>query len=201
MNQFLYQNGFADAGAAEKSDLAAFGIRLQKVDDLNARLQNFGRRFLLGKGRRFAVNVPTRDIFIHGCAAVDRVAEHAEQASEGRGTDGNTNAVSGRFDRKPARKSFASRKHNAAHGVMPDVLCYLHMLHRSVYGHGQFFVQSRELFVFVKRNVDDRTRYFFDFSRHEREPPFCFRQSRISRCLLAPAEISVISCVMALCRT
>ena len=56
VNQFLHQDGFADAGAAEQTDLAAAGIGAKQVDNLDAGLQNFRRRQLFLKGRRSAVN-------------------------------------------------------------------------------------------------------------------------------------------------
>ena len=36
VDEFHDQNGLADAGAAEQADLAALGVRRQKVDDLDA---------------------------------------------------------------------------------------------------------------------------------------------------------------------
>ena len=54
VDQLLHQHGFANAGAAEQTDLAAAGIRAKQVDDLDAGFQNFRRRqlFLKGLARR-----------------------------------------------------------------------------------------------------------------------------------------------------
>ena len=44
VDEFLNQHRFAHASAAEQADLAALGIGLQQVDDLDARFQNFHGR-------------------------------------------------------------------------------------------------------------------------------------------------------------
>lgn len=49
VNQFHNQNGFADTGAAEQTDFAAFGIRFKQIDYFNAGGQNFRIGGLLGK--------------------------------------------------------------------------------------------------------------------------------------------------------
>ena len=51
VDQLHDQHGLADAGAAEEADLAALGVGRQKVDDLDARLEDLGVRRLLGIGR------------------------------------------------------------------------------------------------------------------------------------------------------
>ncbi len=45
VNQFQNQNCFADARAAEEADLSALHIRLHQVDDLDAGLKHFERRW------------------------------------------------------------------------------------------------------------------------------------------------------------
>jgi hypothetical protein len=52
VDQFLNQHGLADARAAEQADLAAFGVRRQQIDDLDAGDKNFRFGRLLGIGRR-----------------------------------------------------------------------------------------------------------------------------------------------------
>ena len=58
VNQLLNKYGLADTGAAEQTNLAALGIRREQVDDLDAGLENLGRRVLLCKIRRRTVDGP-----------------------------------------------------------------------------------------------------------------------------------------------
>ena len=51
-------DGLADAGAAEQADLAALQVRLEQVDDLDARLEHLQLGGLLFERRRRAVNRP-----------------------------------------------------------------------------------------------------------------------------------------------
>ena len=53
VDQFLDDDGLADAGAAEQADLAAAEIRLEQVDDLDAGLEHFEPGgLILERGRR-----------------------------------------------------------------------------------------------------------------------------------------------------
>ena len=52
-DEFLDDDGLADAGAAEDADLAAFGERADQVDDLDAGLEDLGLgRLLVERGSR-----------------------------------------------------------------------------------------------------------------------------------------------------
>ena len=59
VDQLLDQDGLAHAGAAEQADLAALGVWLDEVDDLDARFQNVGGGHLLGKAGGGTVNAPS----------------------------------------------------------------------------------------------------------------------------------------------
>src|SRR5207253_10144193 len=52
------QNGLANSGSPEKTDLATLGVRLEKVDDFDARLEHLDLRGLVLEFRRLAVNRP-----------------------------------------------------------------------------------------------------------------------------------------------
>ena len=56
VDQFLNDDGLADARAAEQADLAAAQVRLDQVDDLDAGLEHFEARGLLFERGRRAVN-------------------------------------------------------------------------------------------------------------------------------------------------
>ena len=49
-------DGLADTGAAEESDLAALAVRLKQIDDLDPGLQDFGPGFLIFQLRGGTVN-------------------------------------------------------------------------------------------------------------------------------------------------
>ena len=57
-DQLLNQDCFSDARAAKQTDFSALGIRRQKINNLDARLQNLRDRALILKWRRIPVNTP-----------------------------------------------------------------------------------------------------------------------------------------------
>ena len=56
VDQFLNDDGLADAGAAEQADLAALRVGRQQVDDLDAGDENFRLGRLIGEQRRLGVD-------------------------------------------------------------------------------------------------------------------------------------------------
>src|SRR5690606_18970653 len=50
------ENGLADAGATEEADLATFAVRREKVDDLDAGLEDFDLGALIREARGLAVD-------------------------------------------------------------------------------------------------------------------------------------------------
>ena len=58
VDQLEDENGLADAGAAEEAGLAALGVRLEQVDDLDAGLEHLDAGGLLVERRRLAVDRP-----------------------------------------------------------------------------------------------------------------------------------------------
>ncbi len=81
VDQFHDQDRLADAGAAEKADLAALGIGADQVDDLDAGLQDLRCGDLVLKGRGGTVDRPA--LFRVGSGhIVDRIAQEVEHASQ-----------------------------------------------------------------------------------------------------------------------
>ena len=196
VDQFLNQHGFAHASAAEQTHLAALGVGLQQVDDLNARFQNFHRRALLGKGRGLAVNGPAFRACGHGRAAVDGIAQHIEHPAQHIAAHRHADALTVRCHFHAARQIFRGRQHDAAHRVVPHLLRHFHHAALAVDADGQRFPDMRQL-SFLKFHVHDRARNGDNFSNiHDSLPcARCFCRFRF--CARAPAETSVISCVMA----
>ena len=58
LDQLLDQHCLTYAGASEKTDLTALGVRSQKVDNLDSGLQDLHCRTLLFKAGRISVNHP-----------------------------------------------------------------------------------------------------------------------------------------------
>ena len=80
-DQLLDEHRLADAGAAEESDLAAARVRRHQIDDFDARFEDARRRILILELGSRPVNRPHRGGF-HRFVAVDRLAEHVENASQ-----------------------------------------------------------------------------------------------------------------------
>ena len=217
VNQLLNEHGLADTGAAEQTDLAAFGIRRKQIDDLDTGLENLSCRVLLGKRRRSTVNGPLfRCVYI--TLFVDRLTEHVEHASKGRFTDRRFDRAAGGQHLIAAADALARGEHDAAHGVAADVLCDLHHARLSVRCNGKRFIYLRQAAA-VKSNVHNRTCYLYHgtFAFHSNFLTFYARlpsaRKRTVRVGIGrrgcgvsaalpcvPPTISVISCVMADCR-
>ncbi len=83
VDELLDEHRLAHAGAAEEADLAALHVGGEQVDDLDAGLEDLLGRVELVEGGGVAVDRPALgrgDV----AALVDGVAEHVEDAAEGR---------------------------------------------------------------------------------------------------------------------
>ena len=81
VDQFLNENCFADASAAEQSDLAAFEKRLDQINNFYAGLEHFGARSLFVKQRCRAMNgMPL--LALNRAEIVDRLANHIHDAAQ-----------------------------------------------------------------------------------------------------------------------
>ena len=192
VDQLLNQHRFADARAAEQADLAALGVRLKQVDDLDARLENLHGGALLLKGGRLAVDAALGGIGRHVVAAVDRLAEDVEHAPERRLADGHLNRAPRGAHSHAAGETVAPGEHDAAHGVLADMLGDLHHALDAITLDGERLFHLRQM-PGLELDVHNGAGDLHDGS--------CFQFAHASflclrRCALAPAEISVISCVM-----
>ena len=115
-------DGLADAGAAEEPDLAALQVRLEQVDDLDARLEHlqFGR--LLLERRRRAVNRPPL-LRRHGAIRkVHRLAEHVHDATERLGPDGHRDGPAEILGLHAALQAVGRLHRDRADAVLAQVL-------------------------------------------------------------------------------
>ena len=192
VDEFLNEHRLADARAAEQTDLAALGIGFQKIDHFDPRLQDLHGGRLIDEIGRLSVDLPPLLRF-DGSAAVNGLAQYVEHASERAGADGHADPAAVRSHLHAAGKPLAACKHDAAHRVALDVARDLHDARFAVHFDAQRLAQSGKLSLF-KCDVHDRTRNAHDGSRTH-------FVSSLPFCACAPAETSVISCVIAPCRT
>ena len=197
VDQLLDQDGLAHAGAAEEADLAAPGVGLQQVDDLDAGLEDLDGGADLVKAGGLAVDAPPLGALRDGLAAVDGLAQHVEHASQSGGADGDGDGAARRGDGHAAAQPLASGHEDAAHGVSADVLADLHDALLPLVPGQQDLADAGQL-ACLETDVHHGPGYLYDRALIHAGPPSFLR---LLRWAFAPAEISVISCVMELCRS
>ena len=121
VDQFHDENGFADAGAAEEADLAAFGIRREQIDDLDAGDENLRFRRLILESRRRLMN-GTRGLRLDGPCFIDRLADDVHDAPERFIADGHCDGCPGIDDFLAAHETFGRVHRDRAHRVFAQVL-------------------------------------------------------------------------------
>ena len=81
IDQLLNNDGFADAGAAERADFSAFRKRTDEIDDFYSSFQNRSLHVLLGEIRCLAMNrIAFREF--NRAAIVNRIARDVKEAAE-----------------------------------------------------------------------------------------------------------------------
>ena len=190
VDELLDEHRLADARAAEEADLAALCVGFQKIDDLDARFEQLHGGRLLFEGGRAAVDGPM--LFrLDGLSAVDGLAEDVEHPAERPLAHGHFDGAAFGNDFHAAGEPFAAAQHDAADGVPFDVPRRLHDELPSARSDGERFADARK-FPLFECDVDDGA-----LDAHD--DAFCHMLSPF--CAAAPAETSVISCVIAPWRT
>ena len=126
-DEFLDDDGLADAGAAVGPDFAAFHKGGNQVENLDAGFQNLHRLALVVERGRVAVDGPAQRGF-HRPQVVQRGAGDVEQAAQGFGADGDGYAGAGVGDFHAPGQAVGGAQGQAAHPVVADVL--LHFQHQ-----------------------------------------------------------------------
>src|ERR1035437_57657 len=121
VDEFLNDDGLADAGAAEQTDFAAAQVRLDQIDDLDAGLEHFEARGLLFKRRRRAVNGIAflgvdRSHFVH------RFADHVEHAPQRLRAHRHHHGMPQADGLHAAHQAFGGLQRDGAHAPFADVL-------------------------------------------------------------------------------
>ena len=145
VNQLLNQHRLAHAGAAEQANFTPSGVGLQKVNDLDACLQNFYRGALFLKGGGAAVDGLEGGALGQGTAAVNGLTQHVEHAAQGGLPHGHLNGVAGDVYRQPAGQPLAGGEHDAAHRAPAHVLGHLHHPQSAVKLYGELLPQLGQL--------------------------------------------------------
>ncbi len=113
-DQFQDQEGLADAGPAEQPDFTAAAEGHEQVDDLDAGLEQFLFRKLVGKRGRRPVDRPV--VGGHDRSGiVDRLAEHVEQPARDRLPDRHLDGRAGRDRFGSPDQPVGRRKRDTAH--------------------------------------------------------------------------------------
>ena len=121
VDQFHDQHGLADAGATEEADLAAFGIGRQKIDDLDARLEDLGIRRLFGIGRGRLMD--GAGAFRRDRAGfVDGLADDVHDPAERTFADWHQDGLAGVGHGLAAGQALGHVHGDAAHGVLAEML-------------------------------------------------------------------------------
>ena len=115
------QNGFADAGAAEQTNLTALGIRCDQVNNLDARFKDLCRGFLLIISRRIAVNRPALHI-LRSRQVIHRITQKIEDAAEAFFAHRHSDRRSRIHGFDAAGKTVRTAHGNTADNVISDML-------------------------------------------------------------------------------
>ena len=122
-NEFLDDDGLADAGAAERANLTATRERCDQVDDLEACLKDLDVRLLLVERRRRPMDRhPRAGNFTE---AVERLTEDVEEAAQRAFTRRNGDGTTRVYSLGSAPKAISGVHCQAAHPVVAEELLYL----------------------------------------------------------------------------
>jgi hypothetical protein len=121
VDQFLNQDGLADTGTTEQSNLTTSGVRGQQVDDLDTGLQDFGGGGLVNEGRRIGVDGRHLDTFDRA-SLVDGLTDDVHDSTEGLGTDGDGDGRTGVDDLLASDETIGTLHGDASDSVLTQVL-------------------------------------------------------------------------------
>src|SRR5699024_5598270 len=115
-DHLLDQNGLADTGTTEQTDLPALDVRRQQVDDLHAGLEDLRLTLELVERRRLAVDAPLLPVTA-GSGRIQAVAEGVEDVALDDVADGNRDRLTRVDDRGTPHEAVGGLHRDAAHHV------------------------------------------------------------------------------------
>jgi len=156
VDQLLDQHRLADACAAEQPGLAALGIGLEQVDDLDAGLEHLGPGLQILEGRGIAMDSPL--LFrLQRSQVINRLADEIEQTAQRRLAHRHLDRRAGVHYLLAALQSVRRIHGDAAGGVLAQMLRHLqHQKGSILAGILQGGVDSRQLAA-LEKNINDRT--------------------------------------------
>ena len=113
VDQLHDEDGLADAGAAEQAGLAALGVGLQQVDDLDAGLEHLDRRSTARRTTGASRWIGQRSLVSHGPSSSTGLADDVEDAAERLAADRHRDRLArcrSPSCRAPCRRWAASRR-------------------------------------------------------------------------------------------
>jgi hypothetical protein len=126
LDHLLDEHGLADACTAEESDLSAEHVRREKVDDLDAGLEQLGLRLELVECRGLAVDRPALgDLDRLATLVVEDVADDVEHLALGDVAHGNRDRLTRVAHLLAADESVGRVQRDGADQVVSEVLCDL----------------------------------------------------------------------------
>src|SRR6202041_477599 len=197
-------DGLSDACAAEEADRAALQKWLDEVDNLDAGLEHLFLGRLLVERRRLAVDGQVH-LGVDRAELVDRLAEDVEHPAQRLATHRHRDACAGVDRLHASDHAFGCDHRDAAHAAFAEVPLYLDDdIERG--GDVEAFaddanrLEDRRHFRLFKLNVNGRSadrNYFSNVLCHRS----LSLRSRFRYRAAAPLTISIISLVIAACRT
>lgn len=121
VDQLHDQDGLADAGTAEQSDLTSLGVRGQQVDDLDAGDEDLLLHTHLHELGRFGVDGGSQ-VGRDRASLVDGLADDVDDASQGFGTDWDTDGRACVGHALSTDQTFGTVHGDGADGVFSQVL-------------------------------------------------------------------------------
>ena len=122
VDQLHDDDGLADAGAAEEANFAALQVRLEEIDDFDARLEHLQVGRLIFERRRRTMNRPAQFRLHRAIRKVHRLAEHVQHAAERFGTNGHRDRLTEVFGAHAALDAVGRLHRDGAHAVFAEVL-------------------------------------------------------------------------------
>lgn len=120
-DHLLDQNGLADTGTTEQTDLAALDVRGQQVDDLDAGLEDLGLALELVEARRLTVDAPLLAVPAEA-GGVEAVTEGVEHVALDDVADGHRDRLAGVGDSRATDQAVGRLHRDGAHDVVAEVL-------------------------------------------------------------------------------
>jgi hypothetical protein len=133
VNQLHDDDGLADSGTTEKSDLTSLGIRSQQVNDLDAGHQNLLRLALLSEERGRSVDRSSH-VALNRTLLIDRLADDVQNATKSSRAHRNHDRGTCVLDLLTTDQTLSGLHGNSSDSVLSQVLGNLKHQTRGTFG-------------------------------------------------------------------